>query len=57
MVPPDVAIGVKADQVPSGAGEFPVRTLMTKLVPAGSWLTQEMQLQSTEVPASKMREL
>ena len=56
MAPPEVAMGVKLLQVPSGVGVLPVRTLSATSVPAGVSSVQLSAPQSAAWPASRMRE-
>ena len=58
MSPPEVAIGVKALQVPSGIGVSPVRTLIAIPVPNGvaEFQVSAPQLTLWPAPASKTRE-
>ena len=54
--PPEVAIGAKLLQLPSGVGVLPVRTLSWMSVPAGVFSIQLSWFQLTAWPASKMRD-
>ncbi len=53
---PDLRTSVKAVHVASGVGVLPMRVLITRLVPVGTWLDQIRVPQLTAVPESKTRE-